>query len=211
MPKAKHLKKEECLAAIAKTKSNRAAARYLNCSYTHWKKWAQFYKDETTGQSLFDKHLNQQGKGIPKFLNHGKKDVALLDIIEGRVDASHFNPQKIKYRLIEEGFLKEECNVCGFNERRVVDYKMPLILHFKDKNKQHYRIENLEMLCYNCYFLNIGDVFTNKQIEGFEDHVPTKENLPDWELDDYQKQRLIELGLHNEPLADDNFDIISRI
>jgi hypothetical protein len=47
MPKAKHLKKEECLAAVAKTKSNRAAARYLNCSYTHWKKWAKFYKDET--------------------------------------------------------------------------------------------------------------------------------------------------------------------
>jgi hypothetical protein len=31
------------------------------------------------------------------------------------------------------------------------------------------------------------------------------------ELDDYQKQSLTELGLHNEPLADDDFDIISRI
>lgn len=211
MPKAKHLKKEECLAAIAKTKSNRAASRYLNCSYTHWKKWAKFYKDESTNQSLFDKHKNQCGKGIPKFLNNGKKDVALLDIIEGRVDAAHFNPQKIKYRLIEEGYLLEECGVCGFNERRVLDYKMPLIMHFKDGNKQHYRLENLEMLCYNHYFLYQGDLFTNKQIEGLEDHKPMNESKVDWEIDSYTQERLRELGLYDPKPLDDGLDLISRL
>ena len=211
MPKAKHFKKEECLAAIAKTKSNRAASRYLNCSYTHWKKWAKFYKDEATNQSLFDKHKNQCGKGIPKFLTNGKKDVALLDIIEGRVDAAHFNPQKIKYRLIEEGYLLEECGVCGFHERRVLDYKMPLIMHFKDGNKQHYRIENLEMLCYNHYFLQVGDIFSNKQIEGLEDHKPMNESKVDWEVDDYTQQRLKELGLYDSKPLDDGLDLISRL
>jgi hypothetical protein len=211
MPKPKPLGKEMILAAMAKTKSNRAGARYLNVCYTHYKKWAKFYKDETTGKSLFDLHLNRQGKGIPKFLNHGKKDVALLDIIEGRVDPSSFNPQKIKYRLIEEGYLKEECNVCGFNERRVLDYKMPLILHFKDKNKQHYRLENLEMLCYNCFFLSVGDLFTNKQIEGLEDHLPKKEKLPSWEVDDYTQQRLIELGLEEPKPLDDGNEFVSRL
>ncbi len=43
----------------------------------------------------------------------------MLDILEGRVNAAHFNPQKIKYRMITEGFLKEECYNCGFHERRV--------------------------------------------------------------------------------------------
>jgi hypothetical protein len=211
MPKPKPLGKEQILAAMAKTKSNRAGARYLNVCYTHYKKWAKFYKDETTGKSLFDLHLNRQGKGIPKFLNHGKKDVALLDIIEGRVDPSSFNPQKIKYRLIEEGNLKEECKVCGFHERRVLDYKMPLILHFKDKNKQHYRLENLEMLCYNCFFLSVGDLFTNKQIEGLEDHLPKKEKLPTWEVDDYTQQRLIELGLEEPKPLDDGNEFVSRL
>jgi hypothetical protein len=211
MPKPKPLGKEQILAAMAKTKSNRAGARYLNVCYTHYKKWARFYKDEITGKSLFDLHLNRQGKGIPKFLNHGKKDVALLDIIEGRVDPSSFNPQKIKYRLIEEGYLKEECNMCGFHERRVLDYKMPLILHFKDKNKQHYRLENLEMLCYNCFFLSVGDLFTNKQIEGLEDHLPKKEKLPSWEVDDYTQQRLIELGLEEPKPLDDGNEFISRL
>ena len=211
MPKAKPLSKEMIVAAMNKTKSNRAASRYLNVSYIHFKKWAKIYNDIDTGQVLFDKHKNQSGKGISKFLTNGKKDVALLDIIEGRVDAAHFNPQKIKYRLIEEGYLLEECGVCGFHERRVLDYKMPLIMHFKDGNKQHYRIENLEMLCYNHYFLQVGDIFSNKQIEGLEDHKPMNESKVDWEVDDYTQQRLKELGLYDSKPLDDGSDLISRL
>ena len=56
------------------------------------------------------------GKGIPKFLKGQGKEPALIDIIEGRVDASSFSPNKIKYRLITEGHLLEECNNCGFKE-----------------------------------------------------------------------------------------------
>ena len=52
MPKAKHFKKEEILAAMDKTKSVRSAARYLNCSYQHLKKWMKFYEGED-GKSLF--------------------------------------------------------------------------------------------------------------------------------------------------------------
>jgi len=211
MPKAKPLSKEMIVAAMNKTKSNRAAARYLNVSYIHFKKWAKIYNDINTGQVLFDKHKNQSGKGISKFLTNGKKDVALLDIIEGRVDAAHFNPQKIKYRLVEEGYLLEECGVCGFHERRVLDYKMPLIMHFKDGNKQHYRLENLEMLCYNHYFLQVGDIFSNKQIEGLEDHKPMNESKVDWEVDDYTQQRLKELGLYDSKPLDDGSDLISRL
>ena len=199
--------------AMNKTKSVRAAARYLNVSYIHMKKWMKLYQNED-GITLFDAHKNQSGKGIPKFLsNNGtkKKDPALLDVIEGRIDPSHFNPQKIKYRLIEEGYLKEECNNCGFQERRVTDYKIPLILHFKDKNKQHYRLDNMEMLCYNCYFLMVGEVFNNKQIEGLEDHKPVNESNVDWELDDYTLQRLKELGLGDSEPLDDGSEFISRI
>jgi hypothetical protein len=213
MPKAKHLSKDQVMMAMNKTKSVRAAARYLNVSYQHLKKWMKLYKDEN-GNTLFESHKNQSGKGIPKFLSStpfGKKDPAILDIIEGRIDPAHFNPQKIKYRMIQEGYLKEECSNCGFNERRVSDYRIPLILHFKDKNKQHYRLENLEMLCYNCYYLMVGDVFDNKQIEGLEDHKPINQSEVDWELDDYTLQRLKELGLDkSQPPTDDGSEFISR-
>ena len=209
MPRANPLSKQQILAAMAKTKSNRAACRYLNVSYQHYKKWAKFY-DSETHDNLFEQHKNQSGKGIPKFLNPGRSDFNVLDIIEGRLDASSFNPSKIKHRMIENGYLKEECNQCGYNERRVLDYKMALLLHFKDGNKKHYGLNNVEFLCYNCYFTTIGDIFSDKQIEGMEDHKPINKSEVDWEIDDYTKQRLRELGLGDEP-EDDGLDIISRI
>ncbi len=214
MPKAKPLSHEMVRAAVAKTKSNKAAARYTNCSYIHWKKWAKMYEATEPGYpNLFEQHKNQSGKGIPKFLSNGnpRKDFALLDLIEGRIDPSSFNPAKIKYRLIQEGYLPEECSTCGFHERRVLDYKMPLIMHFKDGNKQHYRLENIQLLCYNCYYLYQGDLFTGKQIEGMEDHVSKNESKVDWEVDDYTQARLKELGLYDsKPNTDDPYDLVSK-
>lgn len=209
MPKAKPLGKELIVAAMAKTKSNMAAARFLNVSYQHYKKWAKIYNSETH-DTLFDEHKNQSGKGIPKFLRIGGKEPALLDLIEGRANASSFSPEKIKYRLITEGYLEEKCTQCGFQERRVLDYKIPLLLHFKDNNKKNYHLNNIEMLCYNHFFLTVGDIFTSKQIEGIEDHKPVNQGKVEWEVDDYHMQRLKELGL-GEDDDDGEYDIISRL
>ena len=198
------------LSAMSRTKSNRAAARYLSVSFVHYKKYAREYKDEETGLSLWEKHKNQSGTGIPKFLVGKSDEPSLQDITEGIASPHSFTPQKIKDRLITEGYLPEECCNCHMAERRVLDYKMPLIMNFKDKNKKNYRIENLELLCYNCYFLTVGDVFDNRQIQGLEDHVTIyKQEEPDWELDDYQLQRLKELGLGDREPEEDDF--ISRL
>ena len=207
MPRAKPLSKERILAAMSQTKSNRAACRYLNVSYIHYKRWAKLYESDTH-DNLFEQHKNQCGKGIPKFLRSKGKEPALIDIIEGRVDASSFSPDKIKYRLITEGHLLEECNMCKFNERRVSDYKMPLLLNFKDNNKKNYRKENIELLCYNHYFLTVGDIFTDKQIKGIEDHKPVNQSEVKWELDNYQLAQLEKLGLGENK---DEEDYISRI
>ena len=205
MPKPKPLSKEMIVAAQAKTKSNMAAARYLHVSYQHYKRYAKLY-------GLFENHKNQSGKGIPKFLKSKGKEPALLDIIEGRVSAAHFTPAKIKYRLIEAGYLLEQCSMCGFQERRVLDYKMPLLLHFKDNNKSNYSKENIELLCYNHYFLTVGDIFTEKdvkQIESHQEHHGTSEKI-EFEVDDYHLQRLRELGLDGDE-EDDVNQYISRI
>ena len=203
MPKPKPLTKEQIVAAQANTKSNMAAARHLHVSYQHYKRYAKLY-------GIFEQHKNQSGKGILKFLKGSGKEPALLDIIEGRVSASHFTPAKIKYRLIEAGYLSEQCSMCGFKERRVLDYKMPLLLHFKDGNKSNYLKENIELLCYNHYFLTVGDIFNEKdikQIESHQEHFGTSEKI-DFEVDDYHLQRLKELGLEDEDEVD---QYISRI
>ena len=215
MPSPKPLSKEVIINAMDKTKSVRGAARYLNCSYQHLKKWMKLYKDEVSGKTLFELHKNQSGKGVPKFLSHapfGRKEPAILDIINGVLDPSNFNPEKIKYRMIEGGYLKEECYCCGFNERRVLDYKIPLLMHFKNGNKQNYTLENVEMLCYNCYYLSVGDLYTGKQIEAIEDHKPINKGHVDWEVDDYTQQRLKELGLYDsKPKDDDPYNLVSRL
>ena len=205
MPKAKPLSKEQILAAQAKTKSNMAAARYLHVSYQHYKKWAKLYK-------LFNGHKNQSGKGIPKFLKGPKKMPHMLEIIEGRIDANSFSPAKLKYALIEQGYLLEECSVCKFKERRVLDYKVPLLLHFKDNNSNNYSLDNIELLCYNHYFLTVGDIFNSKdikQIESKQEHYGTSEKV-EWEVDDYHLQRLKELGLDDDE-SDDPNQYVSRI
>jgi len=205
MPKAKPLSKAQILAAQAKTLSNMSAARYLHVSYQHYKRYAKMYK-------IFESHKNQSGVGIPKFLRGTKKMPHMLEIIEGRIAATSFDPNKLKYALIEQGYLLEECKVCKFKERRVLDYKMPLLLHFKDKNSNNYGLDNVQLLCYNHYFLQVGDIFNKqdeKQIESQTEHFGTTENI-EFEVDDYHLQRLRELGLDG-PEDDDVNQYISRI
>ena len=72
MPLPKPLTKEQIIAAMSQTKSNRSAARYLNVSYQHYKKWAKLYKGEDN-RTLFEIHFNQKGVGIPKFLKNSQK------------------------------------------------------------------------------------------------------------------------------------------
>ena len=204
MPKPKPLSKEQIVAAQAKTKSNMAAARYLHVSYQHYKRYAKMY-------DLFDSHKNQSSKGIPKFLKGPKKMPHMLEIIEGRIAASSFNPNKLKYALIEQGYLLEECAVCSFKERRVLDYKMPLLLHFKDNNSNNYSLDNVQLLCYNHYFLTVGDIFNDKevkQMESKQEHFGTTDKV-EWEVDEYHLQRLKELGLEDD--EDDVNQYISKI
>jgi hypothetical protein len=73
---------------------------------------------------------------------------------------------------------------------------VPLVLNFKDGNKKNWTLENLELLCYNHYFLYVGNIFTDKQIQHLEDYNPsTFESKVDWELDDYYKEHLQQLGV----------------
>ena len=189
------------LRAMKHTKSNMAAARFLGCSYPHYKQYAKLYKNEE-GQTLFEAHLNRQGRGISKHLYKKKDLTPIHDILEGRVDVSNYNPKELKERLIHESLLAEECNSCGFNERRVVDYKVPLILNFIDGNAKNWRLENLELLCYNCYFLKVGNVWSDNQLQQMEDYNQknkfNNDPEPDWEMDESHVKHLKDLGLWDE-------------
>ena len=199
MGKRLDLSKGQILAAMKNTKSVKAASRYLGCSFSHLKKWMLFYKDEETGKTLFEIHQNQNAKGIPKYLGQKNTTSALIkDILAGVIDAAHFSSKFLKQQILDHGLLEEKCSMCGFNERRVLDYKIPLLIHFKNGNKLNWTQDNIEFLCYNCYFLNIGDVFNHNDIEKLESNSPNKrrntENF-DLELDKEYLEKLREVGL----------------
>ena len=195
MPAKKELFKEDILRAIRHTKSNRAAARYLGCSYQHYKPYAKLFNDEETGQNLFDLHKNQCGKGIPKFLPNRRREPNVKLIFEEGVGYESFTTTKIKTRGIAEGFLRDECYVCGCNERRVTDYKTPTLLNFKDGSKSNYVLDNLEILCYNCYFLYVADPLTNDEVRHIETNQTPKAKPFEWDLDDEALSNMKALGL----------------
>ena len=218
MPSRKDFTKNQILNAMDKTLSVRAAARYLNCSFQHLKKWMKVYVDEESGLTLFDLHKNPHGKGIPKFLSSKNgfksKEPPILDIIEGRADASSFNPDKLKYRAVEAGLMKEECHRCGFHERRVLDSKIPLMLHFNDGVSTHWGLDNVNLLCYNCYFIYYGSVFTEKELDQLEGHksVTIKTQETKMDMDPYHINRLKEIGMYDDPKkeGDDPYSLVSR-
>jgi len=205
---SKILTKEDILRAQKVTRSNMAAARYLHVSYNHYKKYAKMYKNDE-GLSLLEVHKNQAGEGIPKFAISGIDNIPLMDVLEGRVPIEHFDPRKIKARLLSEGKLIEVCSSCGFSERRVTDQKIPVILNFKDGNKKNWHLDNLEFLCYNCSYLYAASPIDEKRAEAMEDYVKTKEEEPSWELDQYHIDHLKELGLFDNDSSGEEY--ISRL
>ena len=174
------------------------------------------YKDEETGLSLFELHKNQSGKGIPKFLTTSHAHFAtkfppMEDIVNGKVDASSFNADKLKFKMIEAGYMLEQCYYCGFDEKRGVDGKTPLLMTFLNGHKHDYTNGNAQLCCYNCYFINVSNIFTEKDIESIEGHAVYKtSSMVDFQIDEYTKKRLEELGHFDAKVTDDPYDLVSR-
>lgn len=185
----KPLDKSDIERAIRHSKSNKSAARYLGVSFATYKKYAKMFNDDM-GMNLYDKHMNKAGVGIPKMTMSKRGEPGLMDILEGRVNTIYFSIKMIKERIVKEGYLKECCYRCGFIEKRVMDYKVPVILNFKDGNKRNWKLENLEFLCYNCYFLVIGDVFEQRQLDAMEDYTALRSKSVDFDISDQKKEIL---------------------
>ena len=201
----KYYSKTDLLRAMRFTKSVKAAARYLGCSYQHVKPYFKMYKvddDDINSLTLFQVHKNQQGKGIPKFLPNKRREPNVKNIVETGTGWESFTPEKIKQRILAENYLKDECYKCGCNEKRVTDYKAPLLLNFIDSNKMNYLLSNLELLCYNCYFLFVADPLTPNQVRDIEDHQEAKAKAHEWGVeniptvvDDEHLENMRALGL----------------
>jgi len=166
--KALNLTEREVRYAMANTKSNEGAARFIGCSPTTYKKYAKQYIDEETGLSLYELHKNQSGRGISKVTHSDTqfKTTDIFEVLEGKHPT--YNPKRLEERIRRELIFPEECGMCGFSEKRLLDYKVPLILVWKDGNIRNHHKDNLQFLCYNCYFLTYDDLILPKKILKFK-------------------------------------------
>lgn len=150
---AYHLTEKEIRYAMRSTNSNREAAAFLHINPLTYKKYASMYFDPETGKNLYQLHKNQGA-------NFSTKPSVQLATLESIFNGEHpkYPVKKLHARLISEGAMEERCHICGFDERRISDYSVPLVLTWKNGNKKDHSRDNLEMVCYNCYHLNYGDM-----------------------------------------------------
>lgn len=149
------LTEREIRYAIAHSSSAADAARFLGVSPGVFAKYAQMYFDAATGKSLYELAKNKQGKYRTK-TRWKKWTIHAKDIIDGKFP--NMKADRAKEKFINDGIFADECGRCGYNQQRESDYKTPTKFVFKDGNPHNFALENVEIVCWNCFFLYYGDV-----------------------------------------------------
>jgi hypothetical protein len=129
--------------AIRSTLSIRAAAQYLGVSYNTFKKYAKMY-------DLFEQNKNQAGVGVTNKGNTGW-GVKIQDLFDGK--HPNYPHWKLQERVVRDGYLKQECSNCGYDDYREKDMRGPYMICFLDGNHKNHTLDNLHLLCYNCFFI----------------------------------------------------------
>ena len=127
--------------AQKQTKSNSEASRWLGINYLTYRKYAKIY-------GVWDQHLNQKGVGIKKGFGKYRKS---LDELLSATRKTKLTKGYLKKRLIADGWTHEECNNCGYNEIVMTKGNVALIIDFKDGDSSNTTLDNIRLLCPNCY------------------------------------------------------------
>lgn len=156
LKQAYNLTESDIRFAMQHSKSNYGAAMFLGVSYPTYIRYSKMYVDSATNKTLYELHL--RGGTIGNSLRKKrKKEISMIDVLEGKIP--EFPADQLKSRVLREGLMIEECEYCGFNERRLTDGSVPLVMIWKDGNFTNHLRDNLELCCYNHYFLMYDDVF----------------------------------------------------
>jgi hypothetical protein len=153
---------------IPDIKSNRDASQYLNVSFKRWKKYASLYIEKESGKSYFQLLLDRSNKAkgqrliILKKLHRKKKwdEWYVKNILEklnnSELDVKKYTQKRLKEFLIANDVLVERCACCGYWEKNMLTGKVPLLIDHIDCDYTNWKIENLQMLCFNCFSQLVG-------------------------------------------------------
>ena len=141
--RSKPIPKSRIKWAIESTLSIRAAAKYLGVAYNTFKKYAKMY-------DLFDQNKNQSGVGITTKGNTGW-GVKIQDLFDGK--HPNYPHWKLQERIVRDGYIEQCCSNCGYDDYREIDMRGPYIINFLDGDGSNHDIDNIQLLCYNCFFI----------------------------------------------------------
>ena len=129
--------------AIRSTLSIRAAAKHLGVAYNTFKKYAKMY-------DLFEQNKNPTGLGIST-IKDTKYGVKIQDLFDGK--HPNYPHWKLQERIVRDGYIEQCCSNCGYDDYREIDMRGPYIINFLDGDGTNHDIDNIQLLCYNCFFI----------------------------------------------------------
>jgi hypothetical protein len=130
------------------------AARFLHISVSTFQRYAKMYFDPVTQKSYYE--LAKGSSGRRTLLSRNAQRIRAKDLLENK--HPHFRPELAIDKLIDDGIFSDECCHCKYNKQRERDNKSPILLTFKNGDASDWNIDNLDLVCYNCYFLHYGDM-----------------------------------------------------
>jgi hypothetical protein len=164
--RVRYQNEDELIAAIEnalRTASTlKEAAAMMNVHVATIKKWAKLYFPDLL--EAVKKPGSNQGSKKGVWWEKGK--YPMKDVLAGKFP--NYPVNKLRERLIYHEVFPFECSQCGFKEERLMSdekntshYKharKPILLDFIDGDTHNQLASNLRFLCYNCYFLLVGNL-----------------------------------------------------
>ena len=148
--KSKPLMESEIKLAQDNSSSAADTARLLGVSYNTYKKYAKSY-------GIMERCKCTDLTGRPKVHNPYRGKYPLEEIIMGMHPS--YPPHRLRKKLFAASLKQPVCEVCGYAEARITDGRVPLVLAFADGDRSNHILDNLEIVCYNCYHNTHGNLF----------------------------------------------------
>lgn len=127
-------KEKQILQWINENRSKAFICRELHC------------KQDTLNNYLAKMGINYEGNMSGKGFTKNKSKMNLIEYLEKSQD---IQSNKVRIRLLEEGYKEYKCENCGLTEW--LGKPIPLELHHLDGNRDNNTLENFQLLCPNCH------------------------------------------------------------
>lgn len=117
-------------------------ARWLGVNFKTYKRWSQIY-------GIYKSNQSAKGKKWVRDPERGK--YPLSRILSGEFnDNPRVTDWMVKCKLINGNVFPYQCNICGYDKKRIVDGRVGVLLDHKDGNLRNFCKDNLQFLCFNC-------------------------------------------------------------